>query len=175
MEIIEKIIEESASDQQDWLRKEIPFSWCDKVELLPRLMFAMLMHFVDEENGLAQLDMNWEYELERAHVDQAYIDKINTVYGELRDAYNYVKTERPQLQIDLDNSYPDSTVSDDWFTETKKEVNGIEFTVMKTCEQRFGASYEEVYKETNRLEELISEKDQWAMIIIVKYVGYLWT
>ena len=162
METIEEIVE----DPQDWLRKEIPYDWSDKTELIPKLLFTCLVHFVEEENGLSTLDVDWSYDLEHNHVDQEYIDKVNAVYGDIRDAYNYVKTERPQLQIDLGNSYPESTAFDELLT-TKKEVNGIKFTAIGSCE--------DLYKESDHLELLIDEKDQWAMTIITKNVGYLWS
>jgi hypothetical protein len=74
-------------------------------------------------------------------------------YSELRDVYVYIKTERALLQKQHDESYPDYPLP-------------LELE---------GKSYNEVYAETNRLEKLIKEKDQWAMHAIVNHVGYLWT
>lgn len=163
-------------DQQDWLRKEIPWDWCDKVELIPRLLFTCLINFVDEENGLNQLDGDWDKEVSAGYVNQDYVDNVFKVYGELKEAYTYVKNERPQLLIDLDNSYPVMlNPNEDSFEPLQELENGLWVSVFKTCEERYGKSYEEVYRETNRLEALISEKDQWAMNIITKHVGYLWT
>ena len=172
----EDLIVEDIADQQDWLRKIIPYDWCDNTELIPRLMFAMLIHFVEKENGLSQLNMNWDYELEHGHITQSYIDKINGIYGELRDAYNYVKTERPQLEIDLDNSYPEKLAGvHEFFEEPIIDEFGNKSSLMNTCETLYGLPFEEVYRENMRIEKLIDDRDQWAMNIIVKYVNYLWT
>jgi len=175
METTTDIIKEDNTDCQAWLRKEIAYEWEDKVSLIPKIMFACLVHFVEVEDGLSQLGVDWTEDLKQGHVTQEYIDTRNAVYESLHYAYNYVKTERPQLEKQLDDSYPESTFSEDWVGKTTKIVNGTEFTIMKTCEERFGALYAEVYAETNRLDALIEEKDQVAMSIIVKNVHYLWT
>jgi len=166
---------EDNEDCQDWLRNSIPKTWTDKVDLIPNLLFTCLINFVEEENCLDQLDMDWSEDIEKGYATQEYVDNINKLYGDLKKAYEYVKTERPQLEIDLNASYPESTFSDDWIQKDKKIVNGISFTVLKSCEERFGATYEKIYAETNRIEALIEEKDQWAMGVITKNVGYLWT
>lgn len=172
---INEEIEDSNTDHQDWLRKEIPRSWRDKVNLIPDLLFTCLIHFVEEENGLSQLDIDWSEDITKGYTTQDYVNNCNKVYGDLKSAYEYVKVERPQLNLDLDASYPESSYSDDWIYTDKQIVNGVEFSVMKSCEERFGAPYEVAYAETIRLENLIEELDQWAMGIIVKNVVYLWT
>ena len=139
--------------RQKWLTKEIPNTWCDKVELIPRLLFACLIDFVEKEKGLNQLDIDWSDDLEKGYVSQDYVDNVIKVYSELKDVYNYIKTERPSLQKQHDESYPDYPLPAD----------------MKNL------PYDELYSETNRLEKLIEEKDQWAMHAIVTRVGYLWT
>lgn len=139
--------------KQKWLTREIPNTWCDKVELVPRLLFACLIHFVEKEKGLNQLDIDWAEELAAGHVSQEYVDNVTRIYTELRDVYNYVKTEREVLQKLHDESYPDYPLP-------------IELKDLK---------YEELYGETNRLEKLIKEKDQWAMHAIVTHVDCLWT
>lgn len=161
------------SPQQRWLTRVIPRTYCDKVELVPRVLFAILIDFVEKEKGLSQLDMNWSKELADGHVTQSYIDDIHTTYGELRDAYNYVKYERDKLQVLHDNSYPKPLPGTaDWFAPVS-DVSGTRR--MLTCEERYGMSYAEAYAETNRLEALIEERDQTAMMTVVKHVKTLWT
>ena len=46
---------------------------------------------------------------------------------------------------------------------------------MKTCEERYGKSYEEVYAEVNRLEALIDKKDTKIITDLAKNRNYFWT
>lgn len=139
--------------KQKWLTRVIPNTWCDKTELIPQLLFACLIDFVEKEKGLGQLDIDWSKELEAGHVSQGYVDNVIKTYTELRDVYNYIKTERAQLEKQHNESYPDYPLP--------PELEG--------------KGYYEVYAETNRLEKLINDKDQWAMHAIVTHVGCLWT
>jgi hypothetical protein len=139
--------------KQKWLTREIPNTWCDKVELVPRLLFACLIDFVENEKGLSQLDIDWKEELENGHVSQEYVDNAIKTYTELLNVYGYIKIERALLQKLLDESYPPYPLP--------PELKGL--------------GYKELYGETNRLNELITKKDQWAMHAIVTHVGCLWT
>lgn len=153
--------------QQRWLTKIIPRTYCDKVELVPRVLFAILVDFVEKEKGLSQLDVDWSKELEDGHISQDYIDDINRTYGELRDAYNYIKHERDALLAAQDDSYPKTLPTND--------EKGNKSSLMQSCETLYGMSYAEAYAETIRLETLIQQRDQDAMMIIVRNVGMLWT
>jgi len=159
--------------QQRWLTRVIPRTFCDKVELVPRVLFAILVDFVENEKGLSQLDMDWAQELADGHVTQAYVDDIHKTYGELRDAYNYVKHERAALQSAHDNSYPSLLPGVTDMLAPARECGGLRR--MLTCEEQYGMSYAEAYAETNRLEELIKERDQTAMMTVVRHVKTLWT
>ena len=157
--------------RQKWLTSVIPNRWCDKVELVPLVNFAILIDFVEQENGLNQLDTDWEQELKDGHVSQEYVDNVMRVYGELKGVYNYIKNERPQLEKDLENSYPEPKIP---FNEifTPLEFGSAE---MASTETIYGGSYEEVYGETNRLEKLIEDRDTWALRKIIEHRGVLWT
>jgi hypothetical protein len=144
--------------RQKWLTDVIPNTWCDKTELIPRVLFICLVDFVDNEKGLDQLNVDWSSDLAAGYITQEYVDEVNSKYGLLKEVYDYIKTERHQLHIDLDAAYPPMP---DLFT--KRTV---------TMEE---GSYEKLYGEVNRIEKLIEEKDQWAMKAIVEHVGILWT
>lgn len=162
--------------RQRWLTRAIPRTYCDKVELVPCVLFAILVDFVEKEKGLSQLDVDWTQDLADGHVSQAYIDATNAKYGELRDAYNYIKTERDALQSAYDNSYPVLLLGvSDMFEDTAVDASGNKSSRMKTCEELYGVSYSEAYAETNRLEALLEESDQAAMMTIVRHVKSLWT
>lgn len=139
--------------RQKWLTKVIPNHWCDKTELVPLLLFTILIDFVEKENGLDQLTVDWDSE--RTFVSQEYIDAVMTNYGELKDAYYYVKHERPNLQKAHLDSYPDIDLSNGRFS-TKEP-------------------YEVAYRENNRLEKELQDKDMKAMMTIVKHYEILWT
>jgi len=159
--------------QQKWLTDVVPRTFCDKVELVPRVLFAILVDFVENEKGLSQLDMDWSKEIADGHVTQAYVDDIHKTYGELRDAYNYVKHERDALQSAHDASYPSLLPGvTDMFVPIR---DGSGLRRMLTCEEQYGMSYAQAYAETNRLEALIEERDQDAMMTIVRHVKTLWT
>jgi hypothetical protein len=157
--------------KQKWLTRVIPNTWCDKTELVPLVNFAILIDFVEKEDGLNQLDMDWDKEMKDGHVSQDYVDNVMRVYGDLKAVYNYIKAERPQLEKDLVNSYPKPLIHfDEMFTPLPGDC-----AQMKTTEKIYGGSYEEVYAETNRLEKLIDERETWALQKIIEYRRYLWT
>jgi hypothetical protein len=134
--------------RQKWLTKEIPNSWCDKVELIPRLLFACLIDFVEKEEGLKMMDYDWAEELEAGRVHTDYIDDCNKRNRELYIAYDYIKNQRHLLDKALGDSYPDY---------------GLKGT------------YEELYSKTNALEKEIKDKDIDAMQVIIRNHEYLWT
>jgi len=140
------------SPQQRWLTKKIPNSWCDKTELVPICLFAMLKHFVEEEMDNVLWD--WSEEVESGIVSAAYADRYASSGKEIRDIYHYITVERPALEQQRDNSYPPM---DDITKPLKK------------------GEYETLYGEVNRLEKLLEEKDTDNLVRIVKLRGYLWT
>jgi len=152
------------------LTKTIPNTWCDKVSLVPHLLFTCLVHYVEDENGL-QDEIDWSADLEKGYTSQEYVDNLKATDSELRSVSNYMKTERPQLEEQHDNSYPTSnSKGGDFFVQ---DADG-RYT-MRSCEDLYGMSYEEAYAETHRLEALIEEKDMWAMQTIIKHYQKLWT
>jgi hypothetical protein len=142
--------------RQKWLTKHIPNTWCDKTELIPTLLFACLIDFVESEKGTEQLHVDWSEDLEKGYVTPEYVDSVKRIYSELEEAYRYVKNERPWLQNALNASYP--------------EINFGKDNTISTAEP-----YHIAYAETNRIEKEIEDKDYWAMNIIIKHVGVLWT
>jgi hypothetical protein len=156
--------------RQKWLTKTIPNTWCDKVTLIPHLLFTCLIHYVEKEEGLND---NYDYaeDLEKGYVSQQYVDSVLETDRELREVYNYIKTERPQLEEQHENSYPTpNSKAGDIFVENKDGS-----CTMRSCEELYGMPYKEAYAEVRRLEALIEEKDMWAMNTIVKHYQKMWT
>ena len=144
--------------RQKWLTKVIPNIWCDKVELVPLLLFTVLIDFVEQEKGLDQLDVDWSEDLRAGYVIQEYVDDIQTKYGLLRQVYAYVKTDRKIFHDRMNEAYP-------------SELPTFITNGNSTSEEPYATKYREVI----RLRKLIEEKDQWAMKAIVEHVGVLWT
>jgi hypothetical protein len=132
-------IKDYFNPRQKWLTQVIPNHWCDKVELIPHLLFTCLINFVESENGLGQLDYDWAEELKAGDISEEYLESIYSSYKELKAAYTYIKHDRPQLV------------------------------------KAFVDSYEEHYRNTHRLEKDLKDKDQEAMMLIVKHRQIMWT
>ena len=128
--------------RQKWLTKIIPNTWCDKVSLIPHLLFTCLVHYVEDENGL-QDEIDWSTDLEKGYTSQEYVDSVKATDSELRSVYNYIKTERPQLEDQYNNSYPTpNSKGGDFFVQ---DADG-RYT-MRSCEDLYGMSYAEAYAE----------------------------
>jgi hypothetical protein len=123
--------------RQKWLTKQIPNHWSDKTHLIPELNFAMIVHFVEGEKCFDNTDYEASGE---AHAKFA---------RELMECYLYIKTRRPNLQKQHENSYPNE-------------------------DTRTG-DYSVDYAETNRLEKLLDDEDTKWLTWIVKNRNFLWT
>jgi len=156
--------------RQKWLTKTIPNTWCDKVTLIPHLLFTCLTHYVEDEKGL-QDHIDWTEDLEKGYVSQQYVDSVLETDRELRAVYNYIKTERSQLEEQHENSYPTPKDPNSDFLVQKEDGRYI----AKSCEELYGLTFKEAYAETHRLETLLEEKDMWAMNTIIKHYQKMWT
>lgn len=155
--------------RQKWLTKTIPNTWCDKTSLIPHLLFTCLVHYVEKEEGLRD-EHDYTQDLEKGYVSQEYVDSVLTTDRELREVYNYIKTERPDLNNQLENSYPTPTKVNDFFV---KDVNG--HYTMRSCEEVYGMSYKKAYAKVRSIEAKIEKKDVWAMKTIIKHYQKMWT
>jgi len=123
--------------RQKWLTKKIPKGWTDKTWLIPEVNFAMVVDFVDGEKCFEHTDYENSGEL------QSGFSK------ELKECYEYIKTTRPKLQQDHDNSYPDE--------DTRTGDYNID------------------YAETNHLELLLNKEDTKWLVWIVTNRDFFWT
>lgn len=163
-------IETWFNPRQKWLTQTIPNTWCDKTYLIPQLLFECLVHYVEEEKGL-QDQLDWTSDLKEGHVTQDYLDTIYKRDAALRSAYNYIKFERPELQLKHENSYPEIKTP----CKEMLAVNKDGYSIMRSCEDLYGMPCKQAYAENHRLEKLIEKKDMMTMKTIVKYYQYLWT
>ena len=99
---------------QEWLKKQIPDSWCDKVSLVRDLNFAMIVHFIEGEKCFD--NTNYEGTSEN-HAKFA---------RELLECYAYIKTRRPMLDKMFWNSFPDEETLTGDYTKDFAETNRLE-------------------------------------------------
>jgi hypothetical protein len=122
--------------RQKWLTDAVPKTWSDKTWLIPEINFLMVVDFVDGEKCFE----NTEYS--GSEVTEKFAK-------ELKECYNYIKKERPSLQKDLENSYPDEDTST--------------------------GNYKKDYAEVNRIEKLLDQKDTKYLTWIVVNRDRMWT
>lgn len=159
--------------RQKWLTKKIPNRFCDKVELIPLVLFEILVNFVEDEDGLESI---WGNRYLNEEYSEDYRKIREPIRKELEEIYEYIKTDRARLEKELDESYPKAINGGDLFDHLEEDdSNGKKMYKLKSCEEIYGMSYEEAYCEVRRLEALIEERDTWAMTGIIKHRDYLWT
>jgi hypothetical protein len=82
--------------RQKWLTKLISNQWMDKPELIKDILFACLVHYVEEEKGINSREF-YETDYREGHISKEYLDHCIEVNTDLQNVYNYIKTERPRL------------------------------------------------------------------------------
>lgn len=159
--------------RQQWLVDKLPRQFCDKVELIPLVLFEILVNFVEDEEGLEGI---WGDRYLNDEYSEDYRIIREPIRKELEEIYEYIKKDRPELEKQLDLSYPKPLDGGNFFDHiTEVGEDGKKMYQMKSCEQIYGLSYKEAYAEVHRLEALIEERDTWAMIGIIKNREHLWT
>ena len=156
--------------KQKWLTDVIPNTFCDKVELIPNLLFACLVDYIEVEkkqNFIRDVGYDWAEELKDGFVTQTYVNTVNLREEELMKAYDYIKRGRDVIQARIDAAYPPRRDLDEMFEKSTKHEGYYELTV--------SPERTECYKEVNRLEAIKLEKDKECMRIIIKHHHQLWT
>lgn len=139
------------------LRKAIPRQYSDISGLVVDVNFEFIKAFYEDEYK-ADI-VNWE-------ATEHHSEFVKW----LEVAYTYITTERPQLQKDLENAYPPCRPLDEMF-EPAIDENGKKMFRMVDD----GVPYEVKYKEVNRIEEEIENKDTEVVIELIKRRNYFWT
>lgn len=145
--------------QNKRLRKVIPKTWADISGLIETVNFEFVKQFYEEEyvDGI----VDWEKSGE---------DLVKFARW-LEETYRYITVHRPKLEKDLDAAYPPSQPIEDIFEETDKLYKGQKTFKLKERKE----SYEELYGEVNRIEQLIVDLDTEILTEIVKRRQYFWT
>lgn len=139
------------------IRKSIPRQWRDISHLMVDVNFEFIKAFYEDEYKKDIVDWNaTEHHKEFAQW--------------LENAYSYITKERPQLEKDLENSYPPSRLFDDMFKPIIDKDGKRMFEMIDD-----GIPYEVKYKEVNRIEKLIDDTDTEILNQFVKRREYFWT
>ena len=139
------------------IRKAIPRQYSDISGLVVNVNFEFIKAFYEDEYKADIVD----WEATEQHSEFAKW---------LESAYTYITKDRPQLETDLDNAYPPHKDFKDMF---KPYVNKDGKKMYEFADD--GVPYEVKYKEVNRIEELIENKDTEILTQFVKRRNYFWT
>lgn len=160
--------------QTKWLRKLIGRGYCEPQWLIENVLFATLVNFVEEQDGLNAI-LNYDVareSLRDGHITQDYIDFREPIRKQVEAAYCYIKATRPQLEIKRDSLYPKSNVP---FSELFVPIKDSTYRRMLTCEEQYGMSYQEAYGPVNDLEEEIKALDTFYLKVIIDNREALWS
>lgn len=134
------------------IRATIPTrEWHDKVTIIRDVLFAIVVDFVEKEGGAQIIETPPDV----SETERDAIISQNIRNQHILNIYDWIKTERPKLEIKLSNAYP-KFVNWDAFTSSNK-------------------SYDELYGEVNKIDKLIEETDANHLKWIVENRGYFWT
>jgi hypothetical protein len=143
--------------QNQRIRKAIPRTWVDVTELVVSVNFEFIKAFYEDEFKADIVD--WE------------ATEHHKEFAEwLEKAYEYVTKIKPQLEIDLQNAYPPSKPFEEMFERIPQE-DGTTRMYMKDD----GVPYEVKYKDVNRIEEEIRNRDTEILTELIKRREYFWT
>lgn len=90
-------------NQQKWLTDKIKGDWMDKDHIIGIVLFESLIHYVEKENGLNLPQYDWSDDLRKNHVTQEQVNVFKKRQKELKNAYLYLKNERPALEHQVEN------------------------------------------------------------------------
>ena len=90
--------------RQKWLTKLISNQWMDKPELIKDILFACLVHYVEEEKGINSREF-YETDYREGYTSKEYLDHCIEVNTDLQNVYNYIKTERPKFELVIEQEW----------------------------------------------------------------------
>ena len=132
--------------RQEWLTDVIPDTYCDKAELIPKLLFKCLEHYVEEDTKAGDLDYDWLEEVKEGHVTQEHADEQVKQNNDILRAYKWITMESAELDKQIDNAL------NDILTQTE-----------------YGCDQEACYDTVVRLERVKAERTNESLQTIIKY------
>jgi hypothetical protein len=144
--------------QHGRLRKSIPRQWRDISSLIVTVNFEFIKSFYEDEYCKGIVD--WEA-----------TERHQKFAKWLTQAYDYIKVERPKLEKQKEDAYPPVLPMDETFKAIKDKNGKIESYEFIDRDK----TYNELYGEVDRLEELINKKDTKILIEMIKNRDFFWT
>jgi len=141
-------------------RKVIPRIWSDVSHLIEIVNFEFIKGFYENEYLHGHTD--WEGTGEHAVAFAKWLES----------AYDYITIKRVQLEKDMDNAYPPLRPLNEMFIPCETDEKG-RVKMLKMVERK--ESFEELYGEVNRLEQLIQDKDTEVLSQLVRYRHFFWS
>lgn len=94
------------SPRQKWLTKVIPKTWTDKDDLMRICLFEMLVHFVEEEEGVKLCkESDWEEDIKSGYVSKKYVKDHVKWCKKVLSLYAYITGERPSIVKKFEQDY----------------------------------------------------------------------
>ncbi len=134
--------------RQRWLTRQVSRQWTDKPELLSQLLYALVIHFVEEEDCF--------------NVTAWAASGLVEEEKQLRSVYAWAKTGRAAFQKRIDDAHPPFDMSKT-LADFVTEIN------------RHDPVRDAAYKEVQRLEEEFERIDGEHLMAIIKIRATLWT
>lgn len=135
------------NDRQKYLRKVIPYTWCDKPELFTEIVFAMLVNYVEGERCFEIIDF-----------DHHESDKEIKKY--IIESYDIIKIQIPKLKEQESRAYNNIKLRK---VEAKnQDIQGMDL-------------YNFIYKEVHDIENTIQQKEEFVLQGFLKHRQSLWT
>jgi hypothetical protein len=143
--------------QHSRLRKAIPKQWCDITSLIVDVNFEFIKTFYEEEyiDGV---------------VDWSATDCHKEFAEWLELSYKWITKRRPELEKERDEAYPETLPFEKMFEEVQDSKGNKMYQMVDS-----GIPYDIKYKEVNRLEKVIEEKDTEILTQLIKRRDYFWT
>jgi len=77
--------------KQKWLTKKIPRNWCDKTELIPTVLFTMVVDFVEKEKAFDSV-VDWDSD-----------EHHKKFFEEISAVYYYITVARPEMEKNINH------------------------------------------------------------------------
>jgi hypothetical protein len=143
--------------QNQRIRKAIPRTWVDVTEMVVSVNFEFIKAFYEDEFKADIVD----WEATEQHSEFAKW---------LEGAYQYITNIRPQLEINLQNAYPPHKEFDEMFKPIVEKNGNKKYQLIEDS-----VPYEVRYREVNRIEEEIKNRDTEVLTELIKRREYFWT
>lgn len=139
------------------IRKAVPRIWMDVSEMILHVNFEFIKAFYEDEYKADIVD--WE------------ATEHHKEFAEwLEGAYQYITNIRPQLEINLQNAYPPHKEFDEMFKPIVEKNGNKKYQLIEDS-----VPYEVRYREVNRIEEEIENRDTEVLTELIKRRDYFWT